>query len=146
MLPDGVRRLIPRAAHRREPAQEKPRVQYTELENKTIDELRTLAGELEVADFADLNRQELIFKLMQVSVSRNGRAGRNGREGSRENGETSVVREVRGGRNGRVAREPRTAVVTPVREVPEEVEDRSDGGDREEVDGDRELARESFRE
>src|SRR5688500_16264254 len=144
MLPDGVRRLIPRAAHRREPAQEKPRVQYTELENKSIDELRTLASDLEVADFADLNRQELIFKLMQVSVSRNGRSARNGRE----NGETGVVREARGGRGGRVARVSRAAVVTPVREAPEEAEERPEAGspERDESDGDRGGDRDAGRE
>ena len=128
-------------------------MQYSELENKSIDELRTLASELKVANFADLNRQELIFKLMQVSVTRNGRNGRAAREtretrvnpDSEEAGEvseTNVVRAPRAVRNGRSTREARAAVVTPVREAPAMVEE-SRGSD--EMDSDPEVERESER-
>jgi transcription termination factor Rho len=88
-------------------------VQYTELENKTLDDLRALAGEMEVANYADLNRQELIFKLMQVSVTRNGRAARSNGEAPAVTAGTTTERRPRNGRT------TRAAVVTPVREAPE---------------------------
>jgi transcription termination factor Rho len=41
-------------------------VQYTELESKTIDELRELAKETEIPDPGALKKQELIFRLLQA--------------------------------------------------------------------------------
>jgi len=40
-------------------------VQYAELETKTIDELRDLARESEIAEAQNLRKQELIFRLLQ---------------------------------------------------------------------------------
>ena len=41
-------------------------MQYTELESKTIDELRELAKETEIPDPGALKKQELIFRLLQA--------------------------------------------------------------------------------
>ena len=125
-------------------------MQYTELENKSIDELRSLADELQIADFADLNRQELIFKLMQVSVTRNGRSARNGRDSGepRENGAVREPREAGARRNGRSTREPRAsvAVATPVEDATEEVAEPERAEVREESVEERESSQDSFRD
>ena len=76
-------------------------MQYSELETKTIEELRELAAQLEVPDIEGLNRQELIFRLMQTSrtgrgASASGPSGTNGRNGrGREARTTRETRSVR---------------------------------------------------
>ncbi len=83
-------------------------MQYSELEIKTIDELRELATAHRVPDIDSLNKQELIFRLMQ--------AGRNGASASSGNtavatatpATTPTVRPARAPRGPRV---PRVAVI-----------------------------------
>src|SRR5262245_27580062 len=43
-------------------------VQYTELEQKTIDELRELAREVDIPEPDALKKQELIFRLLQAEA------------------------------------------------------------------------------
>jgi len=118
-------------------------VQYTELENKSIEELRSLATEFDLPNVADLNRQELIFRVMQVS--RTGRNGRGGRESAEAAAPVSEAREVRTSRNGRAARAPSPAAVAapargPREEPRDELDERDERLERDEVNLDRDSS------
>lgn len=47
-------------------------MELAELENRTVDELQTVAKELEISDFRKLRKQDLIFKILQAQTEQSG--------------------------------------------------------------------------
>ena len=47
-------------------------MELAELESRTVEELQTVAKELEISDFRKLRKQDLIFKILQVQTEQSG--------------------------------------------------------------------------
>ncbi|HXI16429.1 MAG TPA: Rho termination factor N-terminal domain-containing protein, partial [Chloroflexota bacterium] len=93
-------------------------MQYSELEHKNIDDLRQLAAQVELKDVDGLNRQELIFKLMQVSPARAAAiAATNGAAATATDSpaaaKTATTATATSGRAARAPRAPRATTRRP---------------------------------
>ncbi len=110
-------------------------MQYTELEQKTLEELRELARESDIPDPESLKKQELIFRLLQTQAQQQEQASTNGDQvapetqapvavvqpapATRQDGQAAQVVE-RGAPPERAERAPGTMERTGVLEIMDE--------------------------